>query len=159
MRRHEWRLERAGGDHHLARLIGTVIELHDVTVGPPPHRADAALQFDRKIELARIVDEVIRHLVPRRITIRLPGKLHAWQRVVARGCEELQGVPALAPCRRRLFRGLEDREVCALLREVVADREAGLAAADHDYIAVAGDGAGHDVLIREKAAAGSARGH
>jgi hypothetical protein len=30
---------------------------------------------------------------------------------------------------------------------VVADREAGLAPADHDYVTVVSDGAGHDVLI------------
>jgi hypothetical protein len=115
--RHEWRLERAGGDHHLPRLVGTVIDLHDVTVVLPTHRADAAVQLNRKIELAHIVGEVIRHLVPHRITIRIPRKLHAGQRVVARGCEELQRVPALAPRRRRLFGGLEDPEICALLGE------------------------------------------
>ena len=100
--RHEWRLERAGGDHHLPRLVGAVIELHDITVVLPPHRAHAAVQLDRKIELARIVGEVIRHLVPRRITIRIAGKLHPRQGVVARGCEELQRVPTVAPGSRRL---------------------------------------------------------
>src|SRR6188474_1365858 len=53
--RHEWRLERAGGDHHLPRLVGTFIELHEVTVVLPPDRADAAVQLDRELELARIV--------------------------------------------------------------------------------------------------------
>ena len=146
-RRHERHLERTGGDHYLVSRVGAVIELHDVTVVLPPHRQDAAVQLDRKIELARIVGEVIRHLVPHRIPVRVAREREARKRVVAGRREQFERVPALAPRRRGLSGGLKDREIATLLGEEVADGEACLAAADDDYVAMLRDGARHDVLI------------
>ena len=124
-----------------------VIEIHDVTVVLPPHRQDAAVQLDRKIELARIVGKVIRHLVPHRIPVRVAREREARKRVVAGRSEQFERVPALTPRRRGLSGGLKDREIATLLGEEVADGEACLAAADDDYVAMLRDGARHDVLI------------
>jgi hypothetical protein len=54
---------------------------------------------------------------------------------VARVGEELQGIAAPAPGRAGAVGGVEDHEVAALLCEVIAHREARLAATDDDDIA------------------------
>jgi hypothetical protein len=66
--------------------------------------------------------------------IGIARERQAGQAVVARGGEQPQRVPARPPGRRRRRAGLEDREARALLGEVVADRQAGLPAADHDDV-------------------------
>ena len=72
--------------------------------------------------------------------VGVAGERLAREAVVAGGGEQPQRVPALAPRGRGRVGGVEDREVAALLGEVVADGEAGLAAADDDDVAVGAHG-------------------
>src|SRR5919202_634026 len=48
-------LERPGGDHHLIRFVGAVVELDGVGVAVLPVGGDAAVELDRQV--ARVVLE------------------------------------------------------------------------------------------------------
>jgi hypothetical protein len=129
------------------RLVRPVVQLQDVRLLRPANRAHPAVELDRQLETTRVVRQVVRHLVARRIPVRVAREGETRERVVACRGEQSQRVPALAPRHRGLAGGLENREIAALLGQEVADGEACLAAADHDYVAMLRDGAGHDVLI------------
>ena len=96
--------------------------------------ADTAAQFDRQLEVARVVGEVGDDVVAARVAVRIPGERPAREAVVADRGEQPQRVPALAPRRRWHIGRFQDREVPALLGEQVADRQAGLPAADDDHL-------------------------
>src|SRR5829696_4103396 len=135
-RRDHRNLERAGGDHHLIRLVRPVLELDDVAVARLADGGDAAVELDRQV--ARVLLQVGHDLVARRIVLGVAGERHARQAVVAHGREEDQRVPALAPRGGRGGGGFEDREVAPLFGEQVTDREAGLASPDDDDVAAGG---------------------
>ena len=62
------------------------------------------------------------------------GKGEAVEAVVAGGGEEAEGIPAVAPRVADALIGVQDEEGEAATGEVVADGEAGLAAADDDGV-------------------------
>ena len=135
-RRRERHLEGPGGDDDLIGFVGPVGELdHEASVaradGP-----DAAVELDRQIEMSRVVGQVRDDIVAARVAVGLAGKREPGKAVVADGGEQLERVPASSPGGCRFAGGLEDREAASLLGEVVADREAGLAAADHEDLAI-----------------------
>ena len=110
-------------------------ELDEVAALPLADGADTAAQLDRQLEVARVVGEVGDDVVAARVASGSPGNARPGQAVVADRREQPQRVPALAPrCRQRVGR-FEDRELPALLGEQVANRQAGVAAADDDHLA------------------------
>jgi len=73
-RRHARHLKGAGSDHDLVRLIDPVIELNQVGAVGPADRPDAAAEFDWQVEVARVVGEVGRDLVPTGVAGRVAGE-------------------------------------------------------------------------------------
>jgi hypothetical protein len=98
------------------------------------HGADAAVVLDRQVEAAGVLGEVGDDLVAGGVVVGVAGEREPGEAVVARGGEERERVPALAPGCGGSFGGVKDGEAAALLGEVVADGEAGLAAADDDDV-------------------------
>jgi hypothetical protein len=95
--------------------------------------------------VAGVIGQVVHDLVATGVAVRVARERETGERVIAGGREQLERVPALAPCGRRLVRRLEDRDVAPLAGEEVADRQAGLATADHNHLAALGHGAiGHN---------------
>ena len=88
--------------------------------------------------MARVVLQVGHDLVAVRVAVGVAGERPAGQAVAAHGREQPQRVPALAPGGGRLAGGFEDGEAAVLPGQEVADGQAGLAAADHDDVAVLG---------------------
>jgi hypothetical protein len=61
-----------------------------------------------------------------------PREGHPWESTVATGREQAEGVPSVPPGIADPVIGVEDHEREPTSRQVVSDREAGLAAADDD---------------------------
>ena len=126
--RHARHLEGAGGDHDLVGPVRAVVELDDVAVAVAAHGLDAAVVLDRQREVARVLGEVGDDLVAGGVVVRVAREGEPGEAVVADGSEQPERLPAAAPRRGGAVGGLEDGEPPALLGEVVADGEAGLAA-------------------------------
>jgi len=125
-------LERSGGDHDLVGAQFAVDQLDAVAAVVGVERGDPAVELDGQREVTRVVEEVADDLVAGQIVVAVAGERQPGQAVVARGGEQPLRVPARAPGGRRRSARVEDRERSALFGEVVADRDAGLAAADDD---------------------------
>ena len=138
-RRRERHLKRPRGDDDLVGLVGAVGELDDEAAAVTcPHGLHAAVELDRQLEPSRVVGEVGDDVVAPRVAVGVAWEVEPGQAVVAHGREQPQRVPAAPPRRGRLAGRFEDGEPPALLGEVVADRQAGLAAADDDDVVVLG---------------------
>ena len=97
-------LERAGGDHHLVRFVGAVVELDHVAVIAPVERLRTGLSSSTgSSKLARVVGEVGDDVVAAGVRVRAAG-----ERLARAGCRSARGVNSrsesqrLAPRRRRL---------------------------------------------------------
>src|SRR5262249_26393191 len=92
----------------------------------------------RQLEVPRITLEVVGHLVLGRKRVLRSGERQAVERIQPRRREEAQRVPARAPRVADARVRVEDQEAYALALEVIADRQAGLAGADHDHVEALG---------------------
>src|SRR4051812_29781195 len=110
---------------------------------------DLAAELDRQLEDLGVALEVGDHLVLGRVAVWIAWKRQSRQRAVAAGREESQRLPTLTPSGRDRTGALEDPEPSPVALEEVADRQAGLAAADH----------GHLEVLRVVARAARARAH
>src|SRR3954465_8296207 len=138
--RNPGRLERTPGDDHLIGDERAVTQLDQEALVTGAHGHDLAIELDRQLERLGVAGEVLDHLIPAGVGVRVAGERHLGQAVVASRREQLQRVPPLSPRRGGLRRRLEDHEAPARTAQEVAEREAGLAAPDHgDVISIGGN--------------------
>src|SRR5205814_5781574 len=98
---------------------------------------DTRAQPNRELEPRRVSFDVIRRLPGRGIRPARRREGPARETVVAGRREEAERVPAArAPGTANPLVGVEDHERPSELLQVVADGQAGLAAADHDRLEV-----------------------
>ena len=86
--RHICGLERTRRDNDLVGDDRPSSESKPEAVVAPVELLDLAVQLDRQLEGLGVALEVGDHLVPSRVAVRDTGKLKAWERAVATGCEE-----------------------------------------------------------------------
>ena len=98
-----------------------------VVPGEPVH-ADAGP--NRELELGRVGFQVVGHLVLGGERVGRSGEREPGQRVVAGRGEQAKRVPAVAPGAADPLVGVQDQERPSPTGQVVADRQAGLAATD-----------------------------
>jgi hypothetical protein len=82
----------------------------------------------------RIRLEVIGHFVPGWKAVGIRRERHPGETIQARRCEQTQGIPAPPPAVTDALIGVKDDEVEAALRQMVADRESSLTAANHNNL-------------------------
>src|SRR5205823_1640548 len=125
----------AGGHDHVLGLVPVLAAFDDVAVAVLGEPVDGHPGTNRKLEARRIGLEVVGGLARGRIRPAGRRERPARQAVVARGREQAERVPSTRPPRAAdpLAR-VEDHERAAAPLQVVADREAGLAAADDDRV-------------------------
>ena len=130
-RRQVRRLERAGRDDGLIRLDAAA---GDVEHEPPVlhgQRAHEAVELDREVEGRGVLLEVGDDVVAARIGVGIARERQAGKPGVPPRREEDERVPARAPGGPDRAGCLEDLEAAALAGEEVAQRQPGLAGADH----------------------------
>src|SRR6188474_1440518 len=107
--------------------------VREVTRAFPPEPLDShAVQY-RQLKVRGIGLEVVSHLVLGRIVIPRPWERHAVQAVEAVWREQPERVPPPPPRIADTRVRVQDDAVHAEFPEVVADRQAGLTSADHEY--------------------------
>ena len=143
MQLHDVRIEIAGKAGNSRRLV--VGHRHDHVRGverkiPCPDDVAVALALDAldpgacvhgQLKSYHIGFEVVGHLVLGRKGPAGRRKRHAVEAVVAGRREQAQRVPAAAPGIADPFVGFEDHEGDIVPLQMIADGQAGLAAADH----------------------------
>ena len=129
-RGHPGDLEGRHGDHHVVGRPAPVAGGdHEPAVVPPePVHADAGP--DRELEPGRVGLQVVGHLVLGGERVGRRGEREPGQRVVPGRGEQPQRVPAPAPGVADPLVGVQDQERPSPPGQVVADRQAGLAATD-----------------------------
>jgi hypothetical protein len=95
---------------------------------------DAQAGANGKMEALRVSLEIVRQLVLGREGVAGSGETKARKLYVARGREQAQRILAVAPGIADAMSGVENQEANAAASQVVADGEAGLAAADDDGV-------------------------
>ena len=141
-RRRERAPEGAGGDDHVLGLEAPVVALDDVAAAVPRQSARPGYRRGRAARSARVLLEVVGHLVLGREGPAGRRERHPRQAVEARRAVQPQRVVVPAPVVADASLLVEDHERPAALREVVAGREPGLARADDDRLDALGRG--HD---------------
>src|SRR5918994_2372092 len=123
-------------DDHVFRFETAVAGCNDESISLPEESTHLDAGSNRQIESGSVGFEVVGHLV-------LGGKRHggrgeapARQPVVSGRGEQAKRVPALAPSVAGPLVGIQDYERATLLLQVVADREACLAATDNHSLEV-----------------------
>ena len=124
----------AGRDDHVRRLEGASARRDDEAVAVLRDALDRDARLHRQIEAGRVVLEVVGQLVLRGIRPGRPWQAVARQRAEGRGREQAKRVPALPPRVAHSFVRVEDHEGPLLSGQVVAGRQPGLAASDHDGV-------------------------
>ena len=116
-------------------LEATLAALHHVPVAVLPEAIHRHSGAHGQIESRRVRLEVVGRLARSRVRPAGRGKRPTRQAVVARRSEQAERVPGAGPpgAADPLVR-VEDHERPAALLQVVADRKAGLAAADDDRV-------------------------
>ena len=128
-------LERPGCHDDLVGLNGcAVLKVKAEAAVLAPDGADLASELHGELEGLRVALEVGDHLVSAGIAVGVAGELEAGKAVVAPRREERERVPARSPRGADRVGGFEDDEAAALLCELVAHGQAGLAGADHCYV-------------------------
>jgi hypothetical protein len=123
---------RGHGHHHVvSREASLPRRYHEpVSVSRQPVHPDACSH--RELEPCGVRLEVVGNLVLRWECLGHPREGHPGQPAVAAGSEQAEGVPSVPPGVADAVVSIEDHERELTLRQVVSDREAGLAAADND---------------------------
>ncbi len=131
MRRLEW----AGRDHDVVGFEALpACRENETPALPTPECVDADAPADRELEVRRVGFEVVGHLEDGREGVLARREWHSGKTVAAGRREQSHRVPAVAPGVADALVGVEDHERASEPGQVVADRQSGLAATDHDRL-------------------------
>src|SRR4029077_19839860 len=86
------------------------------------------------MEALGIIRQVVGYLVLRQKSISTCGKAHSRKSRIPCRSKQAEGVPPVAPCVSNVRIGIENYERKAPLRQVISDRQAGLAPTDHNRL-------------------------
>src|SRR5829696_3627558 len=133
-RGHAWNLITRHRHDDVVGLKPVCARFNEIPAAGTRETIDPRAVSNRQREPARVLFEVVRHLIFRWKRKRRRGEWHADEAVELGRCKQTERVPPVAPGIAHTFRSVEEDERTALPGQVVPDRESRLTTADDDRV-------------------------
>src|SRR6202022_2662009 len=133
-RGHAWNLITGHRDDYVVGFELACAGFNQMPVAGARETIDASAASNGQLKSARVVFEVIRHLVFRWKRKRRSGEFRPDESVERGRRKQAKRIPPVAPGIAYAFTGVEDDERTTLVSQVVPDGESRLAAADDDRV-------------------------